>query len=62
MITDSAPKKEYCSNFLKIPMADSVILATAWTYKATIWTQDSDFEKFSGVKYFPKTKSVPIFV
>lgn len=37
----------------KIPMADSIIVATARTYEATVWTQDSDFKKFSGVKYFP---------
>ena len=37
----------------KIPMADSVVLATARTYEATVWTQDSGFKKFNGVKYFP---------
>jgi predicted nucleic acid-binding protein len=36
------------------PMADSIILATAQAFDATIWTQDSDFQKISGVKYFPK--------
>lgn len=36
----------------KIPMADSIVMATARTYEATIWTLDSDFEKFSGVKFF----------
>jgi hypothetical protein len=25
-------------------MADSVMLATAYRYRATLWTQDSDFE------------------
>jgi len=39
---------------LGLPMADSIILATAKEYKARIWTQDSDFEAISGVKYFPK--------
>ncbi|MCD6586068.1 MAG: type II toxin-antitoxin system VapC family toxin [Desulfobacteraceae bacterium] len=37
-----------------LPMADSIILATAHAYEATIWTQDSDFDTISGVKYFPK--------
>jgi toxin FitB len=37
-----------------IPMADSIILATAQEYKAIIWTQDSDFKNISKVKYFPK--------
>lgn len=37
-----------------LPMADSVILATARKYSAVIWTQDADFKKFQGVKYFSK--------
>jgi toxin FitB len=37
-----------------LPMADSIILATAQEFKAVIWTQDSDFKKISKVKYFPK--------
>ena len=38
----------------KLPMADSIILATSQEFGARIWTQDSDFEKISGVMYFPK--------
>jgi len=38
----------------KIPMADSIILATAQTNDAILWTQDNDFEGVPGVKYFPK--------
>ena len=37
-----------------LPMADSIILATAHEFKAIVWTQDSDFESLSNVKYFPK--------
>jgi predicted nucleic acid-binding protein len=37
-----------------LPMADSIILATAKEFRATIWTQDSDFKNVDGVKYFPK--------
>ncbi len=37
-----------------LPMADSIILATAREFDATVWTQDSDFKKIDGVKYFPK--------
>jgi predicted nucleic acid-binding protein len=37
-----------------IPMADSIILATAKEFNATIWTQDSDFKNIGDVKYFPK--------
>ena len=35
----------------KLPLADSVILATAREAKAVLWTQDSDFEGLAGVKY-----------
>jgi predicted nucleic acid-binding protein len=39
----------------KIPMADSIIWATALSHKATLWTQDEDFSKLKGkLKYFPK--------
>ncbi len=38
----------------KIPMADSLILATAKKFNAVLWTQDSHFESFPGVKYFSK--------
>ena len=37
----------------KIPMADSIILATARAYDCVIWTQDSDFQHIEGVNYFP---------
>ena len=37
-----------------IPMADSIILATAKAFDAVIWTQDSDFKNIAGVKYFLK--------
>ncbi len=35
-----------------LPMADSIILATARKYKCVIWTQDSDFQKIENVKFF----------
>jgi predicted nucleic acid-binding protein len=37
-----------------LPMADSIILATAKEFDATLWTQDADFKNINGVKYFPK--------
>ena len=37
-----------------LPMADSIILATAQTYKCIIWTQDADFQNIEHVKYFSK--------
>jgi predicted nucleic acid-binding protein len=39
---------------LKLPLADSIILATARAYGATAWTQDSDFKGIEGVKYVPR--------
>lgn len=38
----------------KLPMADSLILATARAYDATLWTQDADFRGVEGVKYIEK--------
>jgi predicted nucleic acid-binding protein len=35
----------------KLPMADSIILATARVHGATVWTQDADFENLPGVQY-----------
>ena len=36
---------------LGLPMADSIMLATARSCAATLWTQDSDFEGINGVRY-----------
>ena len=38
----------------KMPMADSVMLATARAHGATLWTQDSDFQGMTGVQYVAK--------
>ena len=38
----------------RLPMADSIILATSRAHGATIWTQDSDFEEIEGVQYVAK--------
>jgi predicted nucleic acid-binding protein len=35
-----------------LPMADSIILATARAYDCLIWTQDSDFQHIEGVNHF----------
>ena len=35
----------------RLPMADSVMLAIARSYDATVWTQDADFENVLGVQY-----------
>lgn len=38
----------------KLPMADSIILATARSLDATLWTQDDHFQGLAGVKYIAK--------
>jgi predicted nucleic acid-binding protein len=42
------------SRDLKLPLADSVILATAQTYSGVIWTQDTHFKDLEGVRYTEK--------
>jgi predicted nucleic acid-binding protein len=34
-----------------LPMADSLILAAAHRFRATLWTQDADFDGLKGVRY-----------
>ncbi len=38
----------------RLPLADSIIYATAQALDAMLWTQDRDFEGLPGVRYFPK--------
>jgi len=40
----------------KLPLADSIIYATARKLDALIWTQDVDFKSLEGVKYYSKRK------
>ncbi|HEX7139785.1 MAG TPA: type II toxin-antitoxin system VapC family toxin [Vicinamibacterales bacterium] len=40
----------------KLPMADSIILATARMYEAEIVTSDADFEGVPGVTFIPKPR------
>ncbi len=44
---------------LRLPMADSIILTTAQTHGATLWTQDADFKDVAGVRYVEKTPDNP---
>jgi len=37
----------------RLPMADSVMLATAMAFDATLWTQDEHFRGLPGVRYRP---------
>ena len=48
-ITASKLSLEY-----NLPMADSIILATAKAYNAVLWTQDANFKNMPGVKYYLK--------
>ncbi len=42
---------------LGLPLAESVILATARRHDAVLWTQDGDFEGLAGVEYRPRRDS-----
>ena len=39
---------------MALPLADSLIYATAQLHGATLWTQDAHFEGLADVNYFPK--------
>lgn len=39
----------------QLPMADSIILATARAHSATLWTQDAHFKDLPDVRYAEKT-------
>jgi predicted nucleic acid-binding protein len=45
-----------CSIDHGLPMADSIVLATALLKKAMLWTQDKDFKGIKGVKYIEAKK------
>lgn len=38
----------------KLPLADSIIFATAQKYEAVLWTQDNDFQGLENVRYISK--------
>jgi uncharacterized protein with PIN domain len=37
-----------------LPLADSVVYATARAVSGVVWTQDADFDGLDGVRYVPK--------
>lgn len=39
---------------MKLPLADSIILAAARRHGAVLWTQDADFEGLDGVRFIKK--------
>lgn len=40
----------------RLPLADSIIYATAQVHGAVVWTQDSDFDGLDGVRYRAKKR------
>ena len=52
--TSLALEAAQLSHSLRLPMADSLILATARHFDAMLWTQDADFQHIEGVRYVPK--------
>lgn len=38
----------------RLPLADSIIFATARKYSAILWTQDGDFQGLENVRFIPK--------
>ncbi|MBI5412738.1 type II toxin-antitoxin system VapC family toxin [Candidatus Peregrinibacteria bacterium] len=54
MDLEIALKAAQLSGKHQLPMADSIILATAQKHNATIFTQDADFKPFKNVRYFTK--------
>jgi predicted nucleic acid-binding protein len=39
------------SHSARLPMADSIMLATARAYRASLWTQDADFKGLADVRF-----------
>ncbi len=37
----------------RMPLADSIIYATALRFRATVWTQDEDFKELPNVRFYP---------
>ena len=40
----------------KLPLADSIVYATAQSRGAMLWTQDEDFDGLDGVRFFRKQR------
>ena len=53
-ITDIDASIALDASRLNLPLADSLIYATAQRLGATVWTQDNDFKGLDGVRYFAK--------
>ena len=42
-----------------LPLADSIIYASAMRHEATLWTQDEHFKDLPNVRYFPRQPTAP---
>ena len=42
----------------KLALADAAMYSIAQEHGATFWTQDVDYDKLPGVRYFAKTKAI----
>jgi len=42
---------------LKLPLADSIIYATAQKYAAIVWIQDVDLKGLEGVRFYPHARA-----
>ena len=51
LTTSIALHAAHLSSVTGLPMADSIILATARDRDALVWTQDADFEGLDGVRF-----------
>ena len=40
----------------KLPLADSIVYATAGQVDGVVWTQDADFDGLGDVQFFPRKK------
>ena len=57
MDTPLALRAAKVSTDLGLPMADSLILATAIVHEAILWTQDEHFKAVEGVRYIETQKA-----
>lgn len=54
--SDLALEAAHLGHEMKLPLADSIILAIARRNKAVLWTQDEHFSGVEGVRYLPRKK------
>lgn len=55
-VIDLTPELALLASTYPLPLADSIIYATAQKYRATLWTQDEYFKGLPGVRLLAKRK------